>query len=502
MFPLAASSDLESMRRSSPASVVSSAPQGNTLGAVSDADSTVELENFISRDVEDVVPTGDGEVRGDLTGEYANIALLLLLYMLQGVPMGLSGVLPLVLKERGATFSQLGTLSLNSYPFSLKLLWAPIVDAAYFARFGRRKTWMVPAQLLIGLMLVWISALLDELMYGETLHVEALTALFFILYFLCATQDIAVDGWALTMLRAENVGYAATCNTIGQTLGYTMGFTGFMALEQWGLVTLAGFMFVWGVTFIVVTLLVAFFKAEQPVPSTDELNGIGAAYQEMASLLRLRAVHLAIAVLFTWKVAFAATDAVAPLKFQEYGMTKESMAYLTSLVMPVYIVVPAIVAPWTSGRTPLDLALRVYPWRVALCPLTLIVAMMVPFSMNPIPWGFYTLVVLVCFAGAVTSQCMFVSTMAFFARVSDPAMGGTYMTMLNTLMNLGGMWPATTAMKLVDITTCSSDDCAVKTDGFFVLGGFCTVIGVLWLILGVPLANKLQHMKLSEWRVR
>ena len=30
----------------------------------------------------------------------------------------------------------------------------------------------------------------------------------------------------------------------------------------------------------------------------------------------------------------------------------------------------------------------------------------------------------------VTSQCMFVSTMAFFARISDPGMGGTYMTLL------------------------------------------------------------------------
>ena len=31
----------------------------------------------------------------------------------------------------------------------------------------------------------------------------------------------------------------------------------------------------------------------------------------------------------------------------------------------------------------------------------------------------------------VASQCMFVSQMAFFARISDPALGGTYMTLLN-----------------------------------------------------------------------
>ena len=43
---------------------------------------------------------------------------------------------------------------------------------------------------------------------------------FFALYFLMATQDIAVDGWALTMLSRKKVGYAGTCNSVGQTLGY------------------------------------------------------------------------------------------------------------------------------------------------------------------------------------------------------------------------------------------------------------------------------------------
>ena len=36
--------------------------------------------------------------------------------------------------------------------------------------------------------------------------VFGLTLFFFVLFILAATQDIAVDGWALTMLSAENVG--------------------------------------------------------------------------------------------------------------------------------------------------------------------------------------------------------------------------------------------------------------------------------------------------------
>jgi hypothetical protein len=36
---------------------------------------------------------------------------------------------------------------------------------------------------------------------------------------------------------------------------------------------------------------------------------------------------------------------------------------------------------------------------------------------------------------------MFIAQMAFFNRVSDARIGGTYLTMLNTLANLGGQWP-------------------------------------------------------------
>ena len=32
----------------------------------------------------------------------------------------------------------------------IQVLWAPIIDSLYFAKFGRRKSWLVPVQYLIG----------------------------------------------------------------------------------------------------------------------------------------------------------------------------------------------------------------------------------------------------------------------------------------------------------------------------------------------------------------
>ena len=45
---------------------------------------------------------------------------------------------------------------------------------------------------------------------------------------------------------------------------------------------------------------------------------------------------------------------------------------------------------------------------------------------------------------------MFISQMAFFAKVSDPLVGGTYMTLLNTVSNLGGTWTKYVSLAMLD----------------------------------------------------
>ena len=47
-------------------------------------------------------------------------------------------------------YAQQATYSISSYPFSMKILWAPIVDSVFVARFGRRKSWLGPVQYFIG----------------------------------------------------------------------------------------------------------------------------------------------------------------------------------------------------------------------------------------------------------------------------------------------------------------------------------------------------------------
>jgi PAT family acetyl-CoA transporter-like MFS transporter 1 len=123
-----------------------------------------------------------------------NFFLLVLLYFLQGVPMGLAmGSVPFLLKNK-LSYGEIGVFTLASYPYSMKLLWSPIVDAIWSPQLGRRKSWIVPIQALSAVMMLWLGGRVEQLMEEASQKLYLFTFVFFMLVMLCATQDVAVDG--------------------------------------------------------------------------------------------------------------------------------------------------------------------------------------------------------------------------------------------------------------------------------------------------------------------
>jgi len=480
----------------------------------------------------------------NLQGDYHNVALLLVLYTLQGIPMGFSAAVPLILKERGATFSDIALFSVCSLPFSAKLFWAPIVDSVYSEKVGRRKTWLLPTQLLIGAMMLYVAARMPVwLGEGEghgKLQIVNLTFCYLVLYVCCATQDIAVDGWALTMLKRRNVGYASTCNTIGQTLGYFEAFVLIMALVEPGYVSFSTFTVVHGVLFIVITVFVFAVKREDKVRPTEEVDSAKTVYYQMAQTMELPAVKELVVILLTWKVSSAVAENLTILKMQEQGMPKEHAAALSLILTPVQSIIPMIVTKFTAGDRPLDLAVHAYLPRtvfaafsgvvlVYFAPTASFAAAKQGHSIIADVWPFYVLMLLLSGVYSVFAACMFVSQMAFFAKVSDPRIGGTYMTLLNTVANLGNLAAKMGVTYAVDMFTWRScvdhenrhlgtceimtgetndpacalqkGTCTRSVDGYYVVLAGCFVFGVWWWVTFKTKLDKLQTRKQAEWRV-
>lgn len=103
--------------------------------SASEHDVEEDMESLIR---DSVTEDGRHSVRHGIHGELGNVLLLLFLYVLQGIPLGLAGSIPLILQSKSVSYKDQAFFSFVFWPFSLKLLWAPMVDALYFSRFGRR----------------------------------------------------------------------------------------------------------------------------------------------------------------------------------------------------------------------------------------------------------------------------------------------------------------------------------------------------------------------------
>lgn len=146
------------------------------------------------------------------------LTLLSILYFCQGLPGGFLAVaLPVVLRERGLSMGQIGFVGLLSLPWVLKVLWAPLVDRWWSPRIGRRRTWMVPAML--GMLACTLA--LSGLDPGGDL--VAIGAVFLLLNLFAATQDVAVDGYAVDLLHGRDLGPANAAQVGGFKLGNIVG---------------------------------------------------------------------------------------------------------------------------------------------------------------------------------------------------------------------------------------------------------------------------------------
>ena len=109
-------------------------------------------------------------------------------------------------------------------------------------------------------------------------------------------------------------------------------------------------------------------------------------------------------------------------------------------MIPLNIALPWVISKYTAGTQPMNLYLRAIPPRLLMGLAFMGVVMATPsFALEDgsFPLHYYALIVAIFIVHQVFLNAMFVSIMAFFAKISDPAVGGTYMTLLNTLTNLG-----------------------------------------------------------------
>ena len=143
---------------------------------------------------------------------YANPRVLAMLGLgfSSGLPLALTGsTLQAWMTTEGVDLRLIGIFSLVGLPYSLKVLWSPIMDRFSLPWLGRRRGWILMAQALLALSVLGLS-----LVSPSTLPM--LVAAFAVLIaFLSASQDIAFDAYRADVLRTRELGAGAATTVVG-----------------------------------------------------------------------------------------------------------------------------------------------------------------------------------------------------------------------------------------------------------------------------------------------
>ncbi|MCP3057329.1 MFS transporter [Myxococcus sp. K38C18041901] len=131
-------------------------------------------------------------------------ASVTLLSFSSGLPLGLVWIaIPDWLRSIGVDIRVVGLITLAQAPWSFKFIWSPLMDRYVPPFWGRRRGWMAVAQVALFATTLALAGL------GE--HPEAawvVGALAMAVAFASATQDIAIDAYAVEVLRKEEQGVA------------------------------------------------------------------------------------------------------------------------------------------------------------------------------------------------------------------------------------------------------------------------------------------------------
>ena len=131
----------------------------------------IELTTFVNHtndDIKEDLTVKNDKNKTGIRKDLKTISFLMYLYFLQGIPIGLAMSIPFLLTSRSVSYADQGTFSFAVWPFSIKLLWAPIVDSVFIKKIGRRKTWVILVQFLIGVFMFSFADYVQKLMSSHT----------------------------------------------------------------------------------------------------------------------------------------------------------------------------------------------------------------------------------------------------------------------------------------------------------------------------------------------
>lgn len=345
-----------------------------------------------------------------------------ILYFAQGIPWGFISVGYVVfLTDQGLGNEQVGwAIGLGYLPWSYKIVWGPLLDRFPSVKLGRRRPYIILAQFLMGLSLLFLLG------PDPTTQLGLLGALLFLHNTFASLQDVAVDAMAVDLLPSDERGKANSIMWAAKSAGVAAGGgagTVFAKAFGWPALFIAMALVIWGI------MLIPILLRERPRGEVVEAAQTRLNWKEVKRSFSFATPIVGALIALITPVGYALTGTIFTRMLRaEFTLDATQIATLSGVVDPIAGVAGALFGGVIADRFGLRKMIGVFMLCIALT--------MAAFSaLHPTmsSFGFllgYT-IVLQFFINAYNA-----STLGFFMSLANPAIGATQFAIYMSMTNL------------------------------------------------------------------
>jgi len=247
---------------------------------------------------------------------------ILLFGFFSGLPLALSGLtLRQWLTESGVTLGLIGATANIGLAYSLKFLFAPILDRTLPLGLGRRRGWLIVAQIALVVSCVALAGSTPARHPALTLLVAGVLA------FSSACQDISIDAWRIEWYPVAVQGEALAA--------YVWGYRIAMLVSGSGAIALASFLGWHGSLLVMAALLacgpVLSLLAPEPAVHVSTVRGAEAFIAPLREMLKRPGIWAVLAFIALFKLGEALASPMAPSFYHAMGFNRLQVAEVLSL---------------------------------------------------------------------------------------------------------------------------------------------------------------------------
>jgi MFS transporter, PAT family, beta-lactamase induction signal transducer AmpG len=280
-------------------------------------------------------------------------AVVVLQSFASGLPLGLVWVaIPDWMRDIGVDIRVVGLITLAQAPWTFKLLWAPLMDRYVPPFWGRRRGWMAITQmalLVLGLLLAGVGQRPEAIwVVGALAMAIALAA---------ASQDIAIDAYAVEVLRKDEQGAAAGARAAMYRAAYSLAGSVAISLAArlgWPVVNVL-------LALMYVPMLVIAWKSPEPeVQQAPPPTLREAVWQPFLSYLgRPRALEI-LSFVVLYKLADLLTQSLTRPFLIDMGYNADQRGVVVGVITLVATFGGAIFGSWVTTLAGLGHALWIF----------------------------------------------------------------------------------------------------------------------------------------------